>query len=372
MINGAKEAKEKKAEALLFNVFNNIKYIEKSIYSFYSILINQSDNTKNNVSQIKIDNNNIPYKGKILIYWEILKSYLKNLNFCLEITEKKNYFIDSFEFYRNIYFNNSINKFWQLNILPTIKYKLLGHIYMPEIKIQLLKLLNHITIELRQPKDIFEYINYSNLKQKSQKKGNEPLIQKFPYDMALNIQEAIAGMTIELFTFNIFIKLPYKNILEIFDFPDKIIAIVKFKYEHPISPLKIKDKNNKLDIKNNLENQNQKRNFLLTEKLSKLFTFRIYSFIKKLFEEKIKYEGRDILAKIYNNFLHYIYDYDKLFNIKCGLCNKIVKYSLQEKCFYPPYYKIYDEIEINQKLKTKGEKTLFYHEECFKKIVLSI
>ena len=88
-------------------------------------------------------------------------------------------------------------------------------------------------------------------------------------------------------------------------------------------------------------------------------------------------KGELMLIKLIMQFIEYINGYDKLFNIKCLICNKYVKYSINEKCFFPPYYKQFilgtQKSEFLNKLKPKDKNTdnnvnLFTHEECFAKL----
>ena len=74
----------------------------------------------------------------------------------------------------------------------------------------------------------------------------------------------------------------------------------------------------------------------------------------------------DIIIALFKRFIYYISDYHYLFRIKCTVCCKNVKYSLQEKCFFPPFYKRYIIEDFNNKDKKKTEENCFYHEECFR------
>ena len=366
MLNGVEG---KKAEEIIYENFKNILKIRKFIYSIFFILINESNDSENqinknsNINPSK-DEKDIPLKYKILINWEKLKFFLRQLNSNLEAIDKNDFFFNNIDFYKNIFYNNSNIKFDPLNILFYLNYK---STFRPETRLKLLSILNQIIYESKQQVTIFEYINNNITEQQLMKKDNKISIKNFANEVTQ--AESISSIIIELFLFNIYIKLPNKENLKISDFPNQTIVLVKFNYEHPISPLEILNKSNKTYILKNLENQRKKRKFFLTEKLSKLFLDRIFSIIKKIFKEKKnKGERKDaFLKEICNKFLDYIYDYDNLFKIKCRACNKIVKYSLQEKCFYPPYYKIYEEIDNNDKANKIGNKSLFYHEECFRK-----
>ena len=125
---------------------------------------------------------------------------------------------------------------------------------------------------------------------------------------------------------------------------------------------------------------------LLFHKISNLLENRFRPMLTFVFEEKRKKQNmiynnpnnpsvkmdKDFLVEFLKKLVNYLYDYDRIFKIKCDFCGKLTKYSLAEKYFFPPYYKIYKEREIpsssNNKNLIEVEKNLFYHEDCFKKM----
>ena len=117
-------------------------------------------------------------------------------------------------------------------------------------------------------------------------------------------------------------------------------------------------------------------NLFLYQKIKVLFTNRINSLLKIINEEKrrkIKHiNNNEFLNEVLPRFMDYVKDYDNLFKIKCDICTYNLKYSITDKCFYPPYYKLYlSEDIISSKLKRKEKiPNLFIHEECFRKIGL--
>lgn len=114
-------------------------------------------------------------------------------------------------------------------------------------------------------------------------------------------------------------------------------------------------------------------NSLLYLKLSNIFLAEMKNIF---FNNRKKY-----LVECLILFLEFIYDYQYLFKIKCSKCNKNVKYSFEDKFFYPPLLKeknidnfdnkkLINDIE-NGRVKNIGkeEKIIiqnikFYHEEC--------
>lgn len=127
-------------------------------------------------------------------------------------------------------------------------------------------------------------------------------------------------------------------------------------------------------------------NYFLFEKIRSLFVTKlkfIYpSVCERIARENLQNKGELILVQTIIEFVKYIYDYDKIFNTKCMICNKYIRYSLTEKCFFPPYYKVVDyEKEKNQlinKQKTNNNNSIhekynyyhFVHEECIMRLAV--
>ena len=123
---------------------------------------------------------------------------------------------------------------------------------------------------------------------------------------------------------------------------------------------------------------------LLLRKIAILLENRFRLMLSFVYDEKRKKQNmynnpnnpsvkidKEFLVEFLKKLVNYLYDYDKIFKIKCDFCGKLTKYSLVEKYFFPPYYKMYKEKEMplsqNNKI-IEVEKNYFYHEDCFKKI----
>ena len=131
---------------------------------------------------------------------------------------------------------------------------------------------------------------------------------------------------------------------------------------------------NKVTIIIKFDNQKEEHDLLLLDKIKSLFDTRILTILNSVYDEKkakfqkvITFTKQNLLDFI-TNFLNYLYNYNNIMNIPCAFCNKISKYSFIEKCFYPPYYKLYkiSKIEIDGKINER--ENLFFHEECFRRI----
>ena len=127
---------------------------------------------------------------------------------------------------------------------------------------------------------------------------------------------------------------------------------------------------------------------ILYKKVKALLYERIISINNLIYEEKRRKNINNNINNINTNsniifdneflkemlfkFINYINDFYLINKIKCHLCDNIIKYSYAEKCFLPPFYKLYNkEKKIylqNLKNVNEVEPKLFYHEDCFKKI----
>ncbi len=125
---------------------------------------------------------------------------------------------------------------------------------------------------------------------------------------------------------------------------------------------------------------------LLFKKIAKLLENRFLHMLNFVYDEKRKKQSmlfnnpnssivkvdKEFLIEFLKKLVNYLYDYDKIFKIKCDFCGKLTNYSSVEKYFFPPYYKIYKEKEMppsqNNKTAIEVEKNLFYHEDCFRKM----
>ena len=118
--------------------------------------------------------------------------------------------------------------------------------------------------------------------------------------------------------------------------------------------------------------------FIIHKKIKILFYERIISILNMIYEEKRRLNinntiiilDEEYTREFLKRFIHYINDYYLINKIKCSLCQTTAKYSYVEKCFLPPFYKLYKEKEnLPPGLKiNNSENKLFFHEECFKKM----
>lgn len=171
------------------------------------------------------------------------------------------------------------------------------------------------------------------------------------YNTPLNTYNQIAQINLKLFPFSISISLYLNKNIE------KINISIKDEYQ-----------------------RKSFSNLILFKKINNLFQLRINSIVNIINSEK----RRNYTANMNNNnslfdeedlidllkrFINYIYDYNNITKKKCGLCEKITKYSCIEKTFLPPYYKLYKEKDnqMNVKMINESDQKLFFHEECFKK-----
>ena len=152
--------------------------------------------------------------------------------------------------------------------------------------------------------------------------------------------------------------------------PIKISKFVEYNFEK-----KFKLKANRLIYSNSKENK-EKNNLYLFQDLTSILNWKLKQIIKIMKEKsgnKISFYECFIL------FLDFVYDYDKIFKIKCEKCHNKIKYISEQKYFSVPLLKIQKNNNINEYLEKlindieKGNeyninndnKFYFFHKECF-------
>ena len=120
------------------------------------------------------------------------------------------------------------------------------------------------------------------------------------------------------------------------------------------------------------KNFNNYSNFLLFKKLSVIFNDKFNEIIKEINKNK---EQKISFYECFLLFLDYIYDYDKIFKIKCEKCFNHIKYISKDKYFSIPLLKVqiidekYQNILFNDINKGNDINNInkifhFYHQEC--------
>ena len=360
---------EKRFANLILNNINSLKNILLSYLNFFSPKSEKIMNSiylNQNTSLNRIDSNgnyinNVEINKKVNNYFEEFQKELSSLNKILEEFQK--YYENNSIFndnYRNI--QELISLFENLNSL-----RLKNNIFKDKIqKIELIFLIfKHIT-------DIGEYsIVEESLK--SEIKSCYNIKKKVKLERSINpnyledIKEKI----------NIYIKNVMCCKID-FDLDSK--GFIKIKYFPFVINIGLPLKDNYYCLKNKVtiiikfDNQKEEHDLLLLDKIKSLFDTRILTILNSVYDEKkakfqkvITFTKQNLLDFI-TNFLNYLYNYNNIMNIPCAFCNKISKYSFIEKCFYPPYYKLYkiSKIEIDGKINER--ENLFFHEECFRRI----
>jgi len=401
-MNEIKENKEIKAEEIRMNISNCLNKIRHLTYGIIRILTNKSDNNNYNNNNIigmnennknEIDKNDM---NKLLLnHWDNIKKTIEYLKYFLNLFKYtsnfniKDYYSKIFStlnYYNKLLFfqRNNINIIIYKNLIDSFNNKILRDLIIYEIKfyefqlsrLRVIKLMKQKIEDSKPINDyINEFINNNFNEQPNPKKENEIGKQKIYFNCEILSYESelIAEITIEFFIFNIVINIPYNKKFNAFNFLYKIILFIKFKYYFPDDPYKRKKEKELINI-SDYESKKRKilknKNFFLINKMNNYFESKIYSILKSITEEKKSIDiEKSIIIEFCKRFIYYIHDYNNLFNTKCGICNKIVKYSINEKCFYPPYIKIYkerDSIKINNEENIK----YFYHDVCYKNMCL--
>ena len=324
-INEEKNNIENKEKRMRINYYSKLKIIESKSINDYIY-----DFIKNNFKDL-------PYKRQDKDK-EIQKEK-DNINFNCEIKHDKSIIKIKIEFsIFNIIIKIPFEKEYNLydflfNTFVRIKYKY-SQPYNPNLKI--------LGIELEQKKEKLKN-NLLNIEKEIKKLGNNIHLEKEKLE-----KEQLEKEKLE--------KEKVKNELEL----EKILLNIKI-----------------LEIKKDFIKKEQLKDNYLLIKFKRLIENRIKSIIKIIFKEsendktKIVILNKIILIEFCKRFIYYIHDYNDLFKKKCAICQKICKYSFTEKCFYPPYIKIYKERNIFNYINNNVDNAnLFYHEECIRKINL--
>ena len=183
------------------------------------------------------------------------------------------------------------------------------------------------------------------------------IIQKYYKNLTIKITEANDN---QFYMFSIIIK----NMIKI-----KLIFTSNF-YNKEITPQNL---NKFVLIKVNGINVDE--NSILYLRLNCIFMNELKNIF---FNNRKKYFIESLIL-----FFEFIYDYQYIFKIKCLKCNKNVKYSFDDKFFYPPLLrdkningfdskKLMNDIgngranlkDIEKEEKIINENIKFYHEEC--------
>ena len=379
-MNGEKEIK---IESINYHIFNNIKNIRHINYEILMIICNKIRNKQNL--------NNHEINKQIEELWKKSKKCLGIINTIINIIIDKHYTINV-DYLKNLFITRKyFNRLYQSNNLYSLLYKKLindtsDYFFRPLIKSELnnaefqirIRNMNYCIQNNLESKPINEWINefiINNYKDKiyeKQIKENEKCLRNIYFNCETDSCKDYAYININVLNFHIFIKFPLK-FFNISIFYSKIKVNLNFKYDNEDIPeTPYTNKTRKLFEKNDIK----EKRYILIEKIKKLMNDRVYQINKAIFEEeKSNILKSDISGEISLNhliefckrFIYYIHEYSQLFTTKCGVCEKVVKYSIKEKSFLPPYYKIYR--ERNNKNNEDNLK-LFYHEECFRKIAL--
>jgi hypothetical protein len=388
-MNGVKEIK---IDSINFYIFDRIKKIRHYIYGILEIIGAKTDKNYNN----EIDNNEI--NKKIEELWKNSTNILRTMNNALHVFNDKRYAINSDYLKLSYISNKSYNKLYQYNNLYYLLYKNIiistGNFFLRSLiknelrdfEIQMIRIrnINFLRQKNLESKTINDLINEfitndfkDKINQKQSKEINEEKkCHNIYFNCNLELSKGFAYIKIEILNFHIYIKFPNIKYFNSLIFFDKIKVIVKLKYD--ISD----DTEYPYEIYNNGKiyevNEKKIKKFLLIDKIQNLIQNRICQINQAIFEDTKSIKSDNMgksnlnhLIEFCKRFLYYIHDYTKLYETKCAVCQKIVKYSINEKCFFPPYYKIYRDrtfIDIGKNSEDNGK--LFCHEECLRKIAL--
>lgn len=367
------KVKGEKVEEYIKNLENGyFLKLREYIYDFIKII--EKNSLSNNVN---IENKNKENNHSIQNYNNLKEKIIINLNsfhfLLLKLTYNNNNFLPFSCLSFPCNYNKSFEKndlwiqFLQLiNIREKIPTKNL-------VRSRSKYKINIIRQKFEEAKSINDYINEyinNNFKEPPIKRKET---EKAPPHIYFNCKESIesefAEIRIKIYIFDIYIKIPFNKFFNLINFYNKFSFTIK-----KIGKYSFQKENNNYPKK--FLKIDDFENLLLIKYIKDLYQTTSYIIIKMIImrikeeEKKIPLVGKEVLIEFCKRFIYYIYDYNNLFTEKRSLCGKSAKFSLKEKCFFPPYYKVYKEKEeidiINTE--TRNPINLFYHVECFKKL----
>ena len=221
---------------------------------------------------------------------------------------------------------------------------------------------------------INEYINNGFKETQNQNQPNKNDYPNIYFNFKESEQEYSAEISIRFYIFDINIKMPFNKTFNYQNYFNKI----KFSLERNINTFQIE--NIISDISEDAQKKEKYENLLLIKHLKEEFSNLSYLLIGKIVNQNIQFSnqlnlnpqvvGKDTLIEFCKRFIYFIHDFNNIFKIKCSICGKSAKYSTTNKCFFPPYYKLYKERDpINYISNSEGSPiNLFYHKECYKKL----
>ena len=221
---------------------------------------------------------------------------------------------------------------------------------------------------------INEYINNGFKETQNQNQPNKNDYPNIYFNFKESEQEYSAEISIRFYIFDINIKMPFNKTFNYQNYFNKI----KFSLERNINTFQIE--NIISDISEDATKKEKYENLLLIKHLKEEFSNLSYLLIGKIVNQNIQFSnqlnlnpqvvGKDTLIEFCKRFIYFIHDFNNIFKIKCSICGKSAKYSTTNKCFFPPYYKLYKERDpINYISNSEGSPiNLFYHKECYKKL----
>mgnify|MGYP006873080114 CR=1 FL=1 len=370
------EVKGEKVEEYIRNLESRyLLKLREYIYDFLKILeknsSNNNDNIQNEKSIYTIQNyNNL--KEKILInlknfHLVLFKIVFKDINF-LPFDYVKIPLNNNKSFEKN-HFTIKI-----LQIINTTENVFAKNILKNEIRANEFKTIrNIIRQKIEESKSINDYINEyitNDFKESPiEKKSNDDNPPQIYFNCKESAEYEFVEINIKISIFDIYIKMPFNKLFNLYNFYNKIFFTIKKNtslYSFQKGNIKYPEKLLKNDSFENL---------LLIKYIRNLYLEKSYIIIKMIIMQSPKEEsrktfvGKDVLIEFCKRFIYYIHDYNKLFTAKCSICGNSAKFSLKEKCFFPPFYKIYKEKELIDSINnSKGNSiNLFSHAECLKK-----
>ena len=229
------------------------------------------------------------------------------------------------------------------------------------------KLLKNYKMENKYYHNLFSFENNIYWKLKEKESLTEKYFKKLKINYSLKHKKKSSKEYIQ-------IKIAVHNIFVILiKFPSNLPSFYENDFEKNIS-LEI---NGLFDPNNiNREENTNCSNIHLFKKLSLVLNSKFKQIIRDM--KELYYSDNKVKISFYEcfvQFLDYIYDFDKIFKIKCGKCLKKIKYISFNKFFSVPLLKIQEidenykknlinDIEKGNDINNINKIYNFFHEEC--------
>lgn len=403
-----------KENDFLFKINLMNKRLRNLVYNYLNFFSLKSEDYRENYLSYRANNsslnvNNNDFEGNIIEMNEnFLKNFENDLRSMNKLIENLNEFLN-YNIKKSLITNKYDKEMFKYNDINKLKYLKNSQNRQTILRSNLVQIIFKYMITARKDSIIRDTIKrerilYLSLKNKNNNKfdrqGSEEIVQidnlndYIKQYIKTNFKESNIEFSLNVINYQsqhsskFNIQYSFNNRQQINQIPINKYAKINIKI-FPLNILIGLNLNKELLLKKNIIsfylkdelNRPLYNELILMKKIKFLLEIRLNSILDLIYEEKKRrnitnnnnskiFLDEEVLKEFLKRFLYYINDYNKMLYMKCNFCQKIVKYSYIDKCFFPPFYKLYKEKEIN-KNDNETEQKLFFHEDCFTKMANS-